>query len=401
MSPFGLLLLQIIVILGFAKSLAPMLRWLGQPAVVVEILAGVILGPSLLGALCPSVSAALFPPRSLPSLALISQLGLVLYLFVVGMRLDTSIMRQRTRSVAATSLASIVIPAVGGLALGLVLVQRSAGTLTLLFALFLGTAMSVTAFPVLARIISERGMTGTPIANLALTCAAIGDVVAWCLLAFTVAISTHGSLLGAAGTLAGAAVFTLAMLTLVRPLLGWALMRHWPGCRASKTWMAAVIVYLLLAAWLSEAIGVHALYGAFIAGLAMPADAEARSTICERLEYVSESVLLPLFFALSGLRTRIGALDQAQLWLACALIVLVAVACKFAAGAVARLGGWSWRESLTLGALLNTRGLIELIVLNIGYDLGILSPAWFTILVIMALVTTCLTGPLLRWLLPR
>ncbi len=348
-SPFGLLLLQIVVILSFAKSLGLLLRWFGQSAVVVEILAGVILGPSVVGLLFPSVSAFLFPPGSLPSLALLSQLGLVLYLFVVGMRLDASIVRQRVGAVALITLTSIFIPFLLGLLAAWMLARSGDVGLSLPFALFLGTALCVTAFPVLARIISERGLSTSPVAQLSLTCAAIGDVVAWCMLAITVAISSHGSVIAAAGTVVAAAAFTVAMLVVVRPLLARLLLYRWPQHRNSKVWMAGVLVYLLLAALTTEMIGVHALYGAFIAGIAMPVNAEVRATICERLESVSEAVLLPLFFALSGLRTRIGALDHGGMWACCGIIVMLAMIGKGAGGMTARLCGMSWRDSIAAG----------------------------------------------------
>jgi Kef-type K+ transport system membrane component KefB len=262
--------------------------------------------------------------------------------------------------------------------------------------------MSITAFPVLARILKERQLTSTPVGALALTCAASDDMTAWCLLALVMAIAKSGPLTGAAATVGFTIVYVVVMLTLVRPLLGRLLQRQ-QARGDERTWMAVVLLVVLLSAMVTEIIGIHALFGAFFAGVVMPRDAALRARAGERVEYVSELVLLPLFFALTGLRTQIGLLDQGHLWLVCLGIIALAVSGKLLGGAcIARLvSGFGWRESWLVGALLNTRGLMELVVLNIGYELGILSPTIFTMLVLMALLTTVMTGPLIGLLTGR
>jgi Kef-type K+ transport system membrane component KefB len=400
--PLVLLLMQIAVIVGFTRLFGSLFRRLGQPRVVVEIAAGIVLGPSLLGLVWPAAAAFLFPAWSLPALGTLSQIGLILFMFVVGMHLDTGAARKRADAAVLISHSSMVFPFFLGVASACFLYPRFAGAQIgfMPFALFMGIAMSVTAFPVLARILNERRLTGTMVGSLALTCAAIDDISAWCLLALVVAIAKAGPLSEAAVTVALTIAYLGVMLWVVRPLLARVLERQRAAGVDDRSWMALVLLVVLCSAMVTEVIGIHALFGAFFAGVVMPKEAELRARTSERVEYVSELVLLPLFFALTGLRTQIGLLDSAHLWGICVLLIGVAVLGKLVGGAcAARLsGGITWRDAWLLGALLNTRGLMELVVLNIGFEMGILSPAIFTMLVLMALVTTVMTGPLVTLL---
>lgn len=396
--PLILLLLQIVVIIGFTRLIGNLFRPFGQPRVVVEIAAGIVLGPSVLGLLWPDAAAFLFPKESLPALSTLSQIGLILFMFVVGMHLNTGAARQRADAAVLISHTSMIFPFFLGVASAWYLYPTFAGEKIGFtpFALFMGIAMSVTAFPVLARILKERQLTSTMVGSLALTCAAVDDITAWCLLAVVVAISKSGPLTGAAATVALTVVYLVVMLFVLRPVLARVLERQRQR-GDDNTWMAVVLLTVLLSAMITEIIGIHALFGAFFAGVIMPQNADLRQRASERVEYVSELVLLPLFFALTGLRTQIGLLNDAHLWGICGFVILIAVVGKLMGGAfAARLsGGISWRDSWLLGALLNTRGLMELVVLNIGYEMGILSPTIFTMLVLMALVTTVMTGPMI------
>lgn len=397
-QPLTLLLLQMIVVIVAARLLGRLFRRIGQPAVIGEIFAGILLGPSLLGVLWPQALAFLFPPAALAPLQLLSQIGVLLFMFAVGLEVDLAELRRQARNALLISHASMVLPFLLGMGLALAAYPLLAtpGVPFHAFALFLGIAMSITAFPVLARILEERRMVHTPVGRLALACAAIGDASAWCLLAVVVALA-HASGLGAAGlSTALALLFVLGLHLLVKPLLQRLFGATLAADRGGTSGLALALVLLLACSAFTEAIGIHALFGAFLAGTAMPAGAAFRAPLRERLNGFSAVGLLPLFFALTGLRTQIGLLQGAQDWLLCGLIVVVAVAGKLGGTLLAaRLTGSAWREAFTLGALMNTRGLVELIVLNVGYDLGILSARVFTMLVIMALLTTCLTGPLL------
>lgn len=397
-TPLARLLLQLIVVLLAARGLGIVARCCGQPAVVGEIVAGLLLGPSLLGWAWPSASALLFPPASLGALGMLAQLGVLLFMFLVGLDLDLDAMRAKLRTAVIVSHTSIFVPF--ALGVGLVLAAYPAltapGVPFQALALFMGIAMSVTAFPVLARILEERGLMETDIGRNAIACAAIDDVSAWCLLALVVALAQSASPLQALLTAGLTIVFTVLMLGGLKPLLArWAAARDARGNPDTLS-TTLVLVVLLSSAAATELIGIHALFGAFIAGLAMPRRGALRAQLRERLHAFGTIVLLPLFFALTGLRTELGLLQGGADVLLCAAIIAVAVAGKLGGSyAAARLTGASQRDSLTIGALMNTRGLMELVVLNLGYDLGILSPRVFTMMVIMALVTTLMTGPLL------
>ncbi|RAJ86030.1 Kef-type K+ transport system membrane component KefB [Chitinophaga dinghuensis] len=395
--PLSLLLLQIVVIMLAARLFGKLANLVRQPSVVGEIIAGVLLGPSLLGWITPSFSAFLFPPDSLKSLQFLSQIGLAFFMFIVGMELDLNKIKNKAHDAVMISHASIVVPFFLGVGLAYFIFESfaPANVSFLAFALFMGIAMSITAFPVLARIVQERKLTGTPLGTLAITCAAADDITAWCILAIVVAIAKASGLATAAITIALAVVFVTLMIMLVRPWLKRAIQSQLDKGH-EKSAAGFVFFTLLLSAWMAEVIGIHALFGAFLAGAIMPAQETIRKIFTDKLEDVSVLILLPIFFAFTGLRTHIGLLSQGHLWAAFGMIMLVAVGGKFGGSAVtARLMGQNWRQSMAIGALMNTRGLMELVVLNIGYDLGILSPEIFAMLVLMALATTFMTGPLL------
>jgi Kef-type K+ transport system membrane component KefB len=402
-GPLAILIVQLLVIILATQVLGAAAGRVRQPSVIGEIAAGLLLGPSLLGYLWPAGYTTIFPAASLDVLRLLSQIGVILFMFSVGLDLDVDRLRQRAPTAVAVSHFSIVVPFLLGVLAALALYRSYApsGVPFHAFALFMGIALSITAFPVLARVLEERGLTRTPLGSTAIACAAVDDVTAWSLLAVVVTLVTAG---GAGSTLASMVtalgVFVAAMVWIVRPLLG-ALLRHGvaPLTRART---AVTLVVMLAAALTTEAVGIHALFGAFLAGVIMPPSAELRRHLRERLEALSSVFLLPIFFAFTGLRTEIGLLNDVSSWVVCIAIVLTAIAGKLVGSMLAaRWTGATWRDAFILGALMNTRGLMELIALNVGYDLGILSPRMFTMLVVMALVTTAMTGPLLDWVSRR
>ena len=397
-DPLSQLLLQLVTILVAARIMGELFSRAGQPAVIGEMAAGILLGPSLLGWVAPSVFGGLFPQTSLGALQLLSQIGVCLFLFVVGMNVDVSHVRNQARSAVIISQSSIVVPAILGLMIAGLLFPSYGGAkaTTVSFALFMAISMSITAFPVLARILEERKLSTTPIGAMALTCAAINDVTAWSLLAVIVAITRADGLTGPLGTVALVAVFVAVMLFVVRPLLPRWLGSETPSHQPRPTVMVGALVLMLLSALTTDLIGIHALFGAFLAGAVMPRTGDVREHLAVRIEDFSTLFLLPLFFVFTGLRTSLNLLGDVQGWLICAAIVAVAIAGKLGGTFfAARWTGMTRPDAFALGALMNTRGLMELIALNIGYDLGILSPRIFTMLVIMAVLTTMLTGPLL------
>lgn len=402
--PLGILLLQLIVVITAAKLLGWLFQQMKQPAVMGEMLAGILLGPSLLGATLPEVKDFLFPVESLGPLKLLSQIGVILFMFFIGLELDLSSMRQRARAAVLVSHVSIVAPFALGcaLALGIYSTLAPAGVQFTPFALFMGIAMSITAFPVLARIIRERGLNGTPLGMIAIACAAVDDVTAWCILAFVVALAKANGFGSAALTITLTIAFIGIMVLLVRPRIEAFSHREIQSDGMRNGVVVGVLVFACVAALCTEAIGIHALFGSFLAGAIMPSEARLSQLLRERVETFAGAFLLPLFFAFTGLRTQIGMLDSATDWLLCAGIIAVAIAGKFGGSMLAaRVCGLSWHDSTALGALMNTRGLMELIVLNIGYDLGILSPRIFAMMVVMAMVTTLMTGPVLSLLARR
>lgn len=396
--PLSILLLQIITIICVARILGFLCRKIGQPSVIGEIIAGILLGPSFAAMYFPEFSAFLFPEKSLGNLQFLSQIGLILFMFVIGMELDLKVLRNKAREAVVISHASIIFPFALGVTLAYFIYAQFApvNVKFLSFALFIGISMSVTAFPVLARIVQERGLSKTKLGTIAITCAAADDITAWCLLAAVIAVVKAGSVLSAFYTILMAAGYVFLMLKIVQPFLKKLGEKYSNKESFSKPVVAIFFITLLLSSYATEVIGIHALFGAFLAGVIMPANSNFRSIFIEKVEDLALVLLLPLFFVFTGLRTQIGLLNDWQLWKICGLIIAVAVTGKFLGSTLAaRFTGQNWRESLSIGALMNTRGLMELVVLNIGYDLGVLSPEIFAMLVIMALVTTFMTGPAL------
>jgi Kef-type K+ transport system membrane component KefB len=395
-----LLALAAVVITG--RVLGSLFRFIGQPPVIGEVVAGILLGPSLLGAVSQEAYTFLLPPSVAPGLGLIAQLGVVLYMFLVGVELDTDGLRGHLRSTVGIAFTSIVVPCGLGLWLATALYSTLAptGVPFAHFMLFLGVAMSITAFPVLARILAYQGITRTPLGRLAVTCAAIGDVTAWCLLAFIVGVvqSREGSALT---TSLLALVFILFMFFIVRPA-AINVSRRWEGEKPDREAVAVALVAMLCSALTTEAIGVHAIFGAFLLGAVIPHDSRLARVLEQRTDYLVTILLMPAFFAFTGMRTEIGLLSGWNAWLTCGAIIVVATAGKFGGTLLgARLARHDWRTSASLAILMNTRGLMELIVLNVGLDLGVISPTLFAMLVIMAIVTTMMTTPVLRLVMPE
>jgi Kef-type K+ transport system membrane component KefB len=389
---------SLLVVIVAARVLGMLFRRIHQPPVIGEVLAGIVLGPSLLGRVAPGASQWVLPDSVAPLLGVISQLGVILYMFLVGLELNTVLLRKRTHASITVSHASIVVPFTLGaiLALGLYPRFSNDGVPFTVFALFMGVAMSVTAFPVLARILTDQGMQRTRLGTVALACAAVDDATAWCLLAFVVSLvnSEAGSVIL---TLALTGAYILAMIFLVRPLVLRFVHWHEASKNLTQNAFAGICVALLLSALCTEFIGIHALFGAFIVGAIVPHDSALAREVSGKIEDLVVVLLLPAFFAFTGLRTQIGLVQTLDQWLICGAIIVVASAGKFGGTAVAaRLIGTPWREAMSLGVLMNPRGLMELIVLNVGLDLGVLSPTLFAMLVIMALVTTFATTPILR-----
>lgn len=395
-------LLALVTIITAARVMGSLFRRLGQPPVIGEIVAGLLLGPSLLGSLAPAAYAFLLPPTVVSSLQVIAQVGVILYMFLVGLELNPEDLLRSPHTTIAISHASILLPFLLGSALALILYPAlsTSDVPFTAFALFLGVSLSVTAFPVLARILSDRGMKSSALGAMALTCAAVGDVTAWCLLAFVVAF-VHAESDGAFQTVGLTAAYIAFIFVALRPLLTRLLRRLERRQRLSQDAIAAVLILLLASALATEAIGIHALFGAFLVGAVIPHESRIARHLCEHLEDVVVVLLLPVFFAFSGMRTQIQLVSGGSAWLLCGLIVLVASVGKLGGSALAaRLSGQRWRDAAALGVLLNARGLVELVVLNVGLDLGVISPTLFAMLVIMALVTTFATSPILDRIMP-
>lgn len=401
--PLAILLAQIITIIFVARFFGFIFKKIGQPSVIGEIIAGIILGPSLVGWYFPHFSQTLFPPESLGNLQFLSQIGLILFMFVVGMELDLKVLKNKAHEAVVISHASIIFPfALGmGLAYFIYEVFAPTGVPFLAFALFLGIAMSITAFPVLARIVQERGIHKTKLGTIVITCAAADDITAWCILAAVIAIVKAGSFVSALYIIGLAVLYVLLMLKVVRPFLKRVGDLNATRKNLSKPIVAIFFLTLVISSYATEVIGIHALFGAFMAGAIMPENTKFRNIFIEKVEDVALVLLLPLFFVFTGLRTQIGLLNDPYHWKIAGLIIVVGVVGKFVGSALAaKFVGQNWKDSLSIGALMNTRGLMELVVLNIGYDLGVLTPEIFAMMVIMALVTTFMTGPaldLINW----
>lgn len=394
-------LLALLAVVVAGRLLGMVFRWLGQPPVIGEVVGGILLGPSLLGRVAPEASAFLLPTSLATHFGVIAQLGVILYMFLVGLELNAELLRDRAHSTVAISHASIVAPFLLGALAALDLYPRlsSSGVPFTSFALFMGVAMSITAFPVLARILTDRKMTKSELGVIALTCAAADDATAWCLLAFVV-----GVVQAKVGDVWRIVIFTLlfvsGMLFLARPIIQRMIARL--GNREPDSHVIALVLGgVLLCAMTTELIGIHALFGAFVLGAIIPHDSRLAHSLTQKLEDLVTILLLPAFFAFTGMRTELGLVTGIENWLVCGLIILIATAGKFGGTLIAaRMTGMNWRDAAGLGILMNTRGLMELIVLNIGLDLGVISPRLFAMMVIMALVTTIATTPILQWIIP-
>jgi Kef-type K+ transport system membrane component KefB len=397
--PLAILLLQIVVIIFIVRLFGWICKKIGQPAVIGEIAAGIVLGPSLLGMYFPEFSTILFPEQSLGNLQFLSQIGLILFMFVVGMELDLKVLKHQAHEAIVVSHASIIIPFALGMGLAYFIYTSFApqGVPFSSFGLFLGISMSITAFPVLARIVQERGLHKTRLGTVVITCAAADDITAWSLLAVVIALVKAGSFVSALPIIFMAVGYVFIMMKLVKPFLKRVGDLHSSRENLDKPVVAIFFIVLLLSSYVTEVIGIHALFGAFVAGVIMPDNQKFKQIFIEKVEDVALVLLLPLFFVFTGLRTQIGLLNDPYLWMICGLVILVAVTGKFVGSALAaKYTGQNWHDSLVIGALMNTRGLVELVVLNIGYDLGILTAEIFAMLVIMALVTTFMTAPSLH-----
>ena len=399
--PLALLLAQIVTIILVARLFGWICMKIKQPSVIGEMIAGIVLGPSLVGMYFPEFSAFLFPKESLGNLQFLSQIGLILFMYIVGMELDLSVLRKKAHDAVVISHASIIIPFALGIGLSYFIYKEFApeGIQFTSFALFIAIAMSITAFPVLARIVQERNLQKTKLGTVVITCAAADDITAWCILAAVIAIVKAGSFESSLYVILMAIAYVFFMIKIVRPFLKRIGDLQAGKSTINKPMVAIFFLTLILSAYATEVIGIHALFGAFMAGAIMPENAKFRTLFIDKVEDVALVLLLPLFFVFTGLRTQIGLLNDSHLWITAGFIILTAVIGKFAGSALtAKFLGINWKESLTIGALMNTRGLMELIVLNIGYDLGVLSPQIFAMMVIMALFTTFMTGPALDFI---
>ena len=407
--PLALLLFQIITIVLVARIFGWIFRKIGQPSVIGEIIAGIVLGPSLFGLYFPDMKDALFPLASLGNLQMLSQVGLILFMFVIGMELDLKALKNKANEAVVISHASIIIPFALGIGLSYLIypnfVPKDIDPITgievfkipfLSFSLFMGIAMSITAFPVLARIVQERGIHKTKLGTIVITCAAADDITAWCILAAVIAIVKAGSFISSLYVIGLAIVYVMGMLFVVKPFLKRIGELYAKKDNIKKPVVAIFFLTLIVSSYITEIIGIHALFGAFMTGAIMPDISKFRNIFIEKVEDIAVILFLPLFFVFTGLNTNIGLLNDVYMWKVTGLIIAVAVVGKFFGSALAaKFVGQNWRDSLTIGALMNTRGLMELVVLNIGLDLGVLTPKVFTMMVIMALVTTFMTGPLL------
>jgi Kef-type K+ transport system membrane component KefB len=391
-----LLLLRLAVVVSVARGMGKLFSRFGQPHVVGEMIAGLLLGPTFFGSLAPDLFNHLFPGPSLGFLNAISQLGLLIFMFLVGLELDPAHFEQRKTSVLLISHVSIVLPVALGTLMAYAMYPHlsSPSAPFMHFGLFMGAAMSVTAFPVLARSLVERNMINTRVGAITLACAAVDDVTAWTMLAGVMALIRTSDTVGhLAWTIGGAAMFTMVMMSGARPLLAyWGRIRG--DANLSYGELSAVIVFVFVAASITEWLGIHALFGAFLAGATIPETPVMTRCLTGKLDGITVALLLPLFFAFTGLCTSIGLIDSWRLWGVVALIILTAVAGKLDGSAIAaRATGMSWHDAWAVDIFMNTRGRMELIILNVGLDAGVISPAVFAMMLIMVLATTFMTTP--------
>lgn len=399
-----LVLIEVFIVIGLSRLVGLGFRWIKQPLVIGEIVAGIMLGPSLFGLVAPELFISVFPSDSAPFLNVLSQIGLIFFMFLIGLELNPKYLTGQLEIAILTSHVSILVPFSLGSLLALLLypIVSNASVSFTAFALFLGAAMSITAFPVLARIITENNLQGTRLGTLALTCAAVDDVTAWCLLALAIAVTRTNSMVGAIPTILYSLLYIGFMVTVGREFLKRLASYYERTGRLTQFALAGIYMGVVASALITETIGIHLIFGAFLLGAVMPKNAGLVKELAQKTEDFVLTFLLPIFFAYSGLRTNIGLLNKPELWVLCGLVVGVAIVGKYAGTYVAaRFCGIENREASALGWLMNTRGLTELIVLNIGLELKVISPLLFTMLVIMALVTTFMTSPLLEWTYPK
>jgi Kef-type K+ transport system membrane component KefB len=390
-------LLALVVVILTARAVGAVFGWLRQPPVIGEVIAGILLGPSLFGRLAPDLSSYVFPAQVLPFLGVLAQIGVILFLFLVGLELDTDLLRRRSPVAATISVASMTTAFALGVVLALWLYPRlaTADMPFARFALFLGVAMSVTAFPVLVRILTDRGLQRTEVGALAISCAGVDDVAAWCLLAF---VSGLGGARpgGVWSTLALTVGYIAFVLAVVGPAVRGLIRRHERVGAATQASLGVLVLAMLASALTTEWIGIHALFGAFLLGTVVPHDSRLVRELGQKLQDLVVVLFLPAFFAFTGLRTELHLVRGPEQWALCLAITLVACLGKFGGTAAAAwLSGLGWRNSVALGALMNTRGLMELIVLNVGLDQGVISPTLFSMMVVMAVVTTLAGAPIL------
>lgn len=395
------LLIALVIIIALARLIGKLFTLIHQPAVIGEVVGGIILGPSLLGRMSPDFMSWILPQTVVPYLSILAQFGLILYMFLVGLELDLKVLRKSGHATLAISHASIVFPFLLGVSLALILFSTHApsGVSFTSFSLFLGISMSITAFPILARILTDKNLHKTDLGILALSCAAIDDVTAWCLLALVVSIM-QSTVSSAVLTFVLTVLFIIFMFIIAKPFLS-----RWINSikgKLTENHLALLLLGLLCSALATEAIGIHAIFGAFLFGAIIPHESSTAEDLTHRMFDLVRVLFLPAFFAFTGMRTQFGLLSDYSDWLLCILIIVIATVGKFGGTLLAaRWVGMKWKDSLALGALMNTRGLVELIVLNIGLDLNVISPRLFAMLVMMALVTTFATGPLLKLIMVK
>ena len=397
--PHSPLLLQLVLILGTARLLSLLLRRLGQPPVIGEMTAGIVLGPVVMGALLPEWHARVFEPSSLPALDGLSQVGLVLFMFIVGAELRAPHgARRQLIDAGWISVMSVLVPMAFGIGAAMLLYETlaPAGVALPVFALFMASAMSITAFPIMARILKERRMTHSVIGRLSLTSAALADVMAWIMLALVVALAdAREDWARFWAMLGGLCVLAAIVLGGGRPLLARLIARFARDGRPEGPLLAVLLIGTFACAYATKALGVHPVFGAFLFGAALPRDDRLLGTLIERVEYVAIIVLMPVFFALAGLNTTASAFVGTGLT-ALLVVLAAAIAGKVLGGAAgARIAGYPWRTALAVGSLMNARALMELIVMKVGLDAGVIGKDLFTMLMVMAILTTFMTGPLL------
>ncbi|NEU72525.1 universal stress protein [Hassallia byssoidea VB512170] len=399
-----LVLIEVLIVIGMSRLIGLAFIRIKQPLVIGEIVAGIMLGPSLFGWVAPNLAATLFPPETVPFLNILSQVGLIFFMFLIGLELDPKYLKGKINVAILTATMSVLVPFALATLLALLLypLLYDGNVSFTAFALFLASATSITAFPVLARIITEKNLQATYLGTLALTSAAVNDLAVWCLLALGIAVAREGSIGRAWHTIIASLLYIGFMMTVGRSFLQRLAIYYRRTERLNQLLLALIYMGVVASALITELIGIHLIFGAFLLGTIMPKNAGLVREIAGKTEDFVLIFLLPVFFAFSGLRTQIGLVNRPELWLLCGLVLFVAIAGKYLGTYVAaRFSGIEKREASALGWLMNTRGLTELIVLNIGLSLGVITPLLFTMLVIMALVTTFMTSPLLEWTYPK